>query len=219
MVARIETHSEGAGSESKADGRPLIKIPAEKSPASVVFLGDSLTRGYGLDMEQAFPALIAGEIEKQELPFKVVNAGVSGMTSAGGLERLDWVLSDKARVLVVALGGNDGLRGLSPSATESNLDQIVSRSLQMKIVTLLAEMQMPPNYGPEYAQAFRDVFKRVAQRHDVHLIPFLLSGVAGLPEMNQSDGIHPNADGQKVLAANVWRHLGPVLEAMPNPST
>lgn len=179
----------------------------------VVFLGDSLTAGYGLPSAEAFPALLEERLASQGLPFRAVNAGVSGDTSAGGLARLDWVLSSDPDLLVVELGPNDGLRGLDLAMTESNLRRIVARARESGVRVLLVGMRIPPNYGPEYAGEFAALFPRLAEELDVPLVPFLLEGVGGEPDLNQGDGIHPTAAGQRVVAGNVEPHLVPLVRA------
>lgn len=188
-------------------------IPAKQGDAGrgrVVFLGDSLTAGYGLEPQQAYPALLQQKIEKARLPFEVVNAGISGDTTAGGLRRIDWALRGGADVLVIALGGNDGLRGVPPTQTEANLRAIVKRAKEKnpQISIILAGMQMPGNMGTEFVQAFSTLFPRIAEQMNAGLVPFLLEGVGGVAALNQPDRIHPTAEGQRKLAENVW----PVLE-------
>jgi acyl-CoA thioesterase I len=187
--------------------------PTESADKRIVFLGDSLTAGYGIGQAHAFPALIAEKIRQANLPYEVVNAGVSGDTSADGLHRLDWLLQRPVDVLVVALGANDGLRGLSVEALRKNLQAIVDKTKarypQAKIV--IAGMKMPPNLGANYAGKFDDVFASVAQKNHAALIPFLLAGVGGRRDLNQADQIHPTVAGQKIVAEDVWRVLGPLL--------
>jgi len=193
--------------------------PAPATPAvrTLVVLGDSLTAGYGLEPDQAYPALLQRWIRDARLPFEVVNAGVSGDTTAGGLRRLRWLLQRRVDVLLVALGGNDGLRGIPPASTRSNLLSIVdaARERQPGIRVVLAGMRMPPNLGPEYVQAFEDVFPTVARERRVTLVPHLLEGVGGVPELNQADQIHPTAEGQRWLATNVWRVVRKELAEPP----
>jgi acyl-CoA thioesterase-1 len=175
-------------------------------------LGDSLTAGLGLDIEQSFPSLIQKRLKEQGLNYKVVNAGVSGDTSAGGLRRLEWALGEgEPRVLIVALGGNDGLRGLPAAQLEQNLAAIIEAGQTRHLTVILAGMEAPPNYGPEYTAAFRKTYQDLAQKYKVTLIPFLLHGVAGDPALNQSDGIHPNARGAQIVADLVWDALEPAV--------
>ncbi len=196
-----------------ASSVPALATPALARPR-IVCLGDSLTAGYGLDdpATQSYPALLQAKLDAAGLAFEVVNAGVSGDTSAGGLRRLDWSLEGDVRVLVVALGANDGLRGQPVDELERNLEQIVRGAQQRRLRVLLAGMEVPPNLGAAYADAFRAVFRDVARARGVPLLPFLLSGVAGDPRLNQGDSIHPNATGTRVVAENVWAALSPLLQ-------
>jgi acyl-CoA thioesterase-1 len=178
----------------------------------VVFLGDSLTAGYGLTEEEAFPALLGGLLRGRGVPVRIVNAGVSGDTSAGGLRRLPWLLTQHPDVLVVALGANDGLRGLPVAHTEENLRAIVARAQHAGARVLLLGLRLPPNLGADYVRAFEAVFPRVAREARVPLVPFFLEGVGGVAALNQEDGIHPTAEGQRRIAATVLPYLQPVLE-------
>lgn len=182
-------------------------------PVRVVAIGDSLTAGYGLSEAQAFPARLEERFAEEGLPFRAVNAGVSGDTSAGGLTRLDWVLSTEPDVVVVELGPNDGLRGLDLAMTERNLREIVRRTREAGARVLLVGLRIPPNYGPDYAGRFEALYPRLAEELDVPLVPFLLEGVGGVRDLNLGDGIHPTAEGQEVVAANVAPHLRPLVEA------
>jgi len=177
----------------------------------VVFLGDSLTAGLGLSADEAYSAILQQKINAEHLNYDVVNGGVSGDTTAGGLRRLDWVLSGDVRVLVVALGANDGLRGLPPGEMRHNLSTIVSAARNRGIAVVLAGMEAPPNFGPEYTAAFRKVYRDVAREQEIPLIPFLLQGVAGESALNQADGIHPNREGARRVADVVWPVLRPLL--------
>ena len=180
---------------------------------SVLFLGTSLTAGYGLDPEQAYPALIQKKIDSAGLDYRVINAGVSGETSAGALRRVDWLLQQPVSVLVVETGANDGLRGLSPDSLRSNIQAIFDRArqLQPSARLVLLGMQVPPNYGRVYAQQFRSLYPELAKSNGAVLIPFLLEGVGGVSALNQPDGVHPTAEGQRRMAETVWRALEPVL--------
>ena len=177
----------------------------------MIFLGDSLTAGLGLPVEQSFPSLIQSRLDSRNLDFAVVNAGVSGDTSAGGLRRLDWALQGQPEVLVVALGGNDGLRGLPPDELKKNLAAIIEKAQHAGLAVILAGMEAPPNNGPEYTARFRAIYGELADEYRVPLIPFLLDGVAGDPALNQADGIHPNPEGARRVADTVWRALEPVV--------
>lgn len=177
----------------------------------VVFLGDSLTAGLGLAIDQSYPALIGKRLEERGYDYEVVNAGVSGDTSAGGLRRLDWSLDGDVRVLVVALGANDGLRGLPADEMKKNLAAVLDRATVKGIAVILAGMEAPPNNGPDYTREFRGVYAELARDYDVRFIPFLLASVAGNAVLNQGDGIHPNARGAQVVADLVWAELEPAL--------
>jgi acyl-CoA thioesterase I len=179
----------------------------------VAILGDSLTVGLGLPIEQSYPSLLQERLTKSGLDYEVVNAGVSGDTSAGGLSRLDWAVDGDVRVLIVALGGNDGLRGLPVEQLKRNLATIIERAQARGIAVILAGMEAPPNYGREYIVAFHKVYPALASQYHVPLVPFLLQGVAGSEALNQRDGIHPTAAGARIVADNVWTVLKPVAEA------
>jgi acyl-CoA thioesterase-1 len=186
--------------------------PATNKPR-IIFLGDSLTAGLGLDVKDNFPSLIQQRLDREGRRFEVVNAGVSGDTSAGGLRRLEWAMADgDPKVLLVALGGNDGLRGLPPEQLEHNLAEIIERAQTRGLTVIIAGMEAPPNFGDDYTTRFRAVYPTLAKRYDVRLIPFLLEGVAGNPAFNQSDGIHPNQRGAAIVADLVWRALEPALD-------
>ena len=184
-----------------------------KPVKTIVFFGNSLTAGYGLDPSQAFPALIQRTIDSLKLDYKVVNAGVSGETSSGGNSRVDWILEQQVDVFVLELGANDGLRGIPLQETRTNLqsiiDKVKAKYPQAKI--LVAGMQMPPNMGLQYTNEFRAIFPELAKKNNSILIPFILEGVGGEVNLNQQDGIHPTAEGHQIVAANVWRELQPVL--------
>lgn len=181
---------------------------------TILFFGDSITAGYGIDLNQAFPALIQEKIDSLGLPYDVVNAGLSGETSAGGLRRVDWVMQQEVDIFVLELGGNDGLRGIDPQNTEKNLAGIIEkvRAADPDVKILLTGMEAPPNLGQAYTSQFRQLFRDVARQKNVHFLPFILDGVAGDPELNLPDGIHPTAEGHKILAENVWDSLRPMLD-------
>jgi len=176
-------------------------------------VGTSLTAGFGLDPERAYPALIQARIDSESLPYRVVNAGVSGETSAGARRRMDWLLRQPVAVLVVETGANDGLRGQDPDATRANIQAILNRAHEQSPPPLLVlvGMEVLPNYGRDYRRRFRAIFPGLARENGAALVPFLLEGVAGRPELNQGDGIHPSAEGHEVLADNVWRVVRPLL--------
>jgi acyl-CoA thioesterase-1 len=196
--------------------RSRTEAPPAPSPETarprVVVLGDSLTAGLGLAPSEAYPSLLQQRLTEEKLDYEVVNAGVSGDTSAGGLSRLDWALDGDVRFLILALGANDGLRGLPPEALKKNLAQIIERARARGITVVLAGMEAPPNYGRGYAQAFHDVYPALAKQYDIPFVPFLLEGVGGVARLNQADGIHPNVEGARVLADNVWTILKPLVE-------
>jgi acyl-CoA thioesterase-1 len=186
----------------------------ETETRTILFFGNSLTAGYGLEPDQAFPALIQQRIDSLNLPYKVINAGVSGETTAGGKGRIDWLLKQRIDVFVLELGANDGLRGIKTEETYNNLKTIMEkvRDKYPDVKIVLAGMQIPPSMGQTYSQQFREVFMRLADEENVTLIPFLLEEVAGNPELNQGDGIHPTVEGQRIVANNVWEVLEPVLK-------
>lgn len=204
------------------------QVPVESTTATptvatdgrvrVLFVGTSLTAGLGLDPEQAYPAVLQAIADSANYRIQVVNAGLSGETSAGALRRVDWLLRDTPpQVVVIETGANDGLRGLLPDTTQANLTGIIRkvRAVNPAARILLAQMEAPPNLGPQYTRRFRDVFLSVAADQAVTLIPFFLDGVAGVPTMNQADGIHPTAEGAQLAARNMWRTLAPVLREVP----
>lgn len=180
---------------------------------TLVFLGDSLTAGYGVDPDEAYPALVQRKIDEAGKQWKVVNAGLSGDTTAGGLRRLDWILRQPVDLMVIELGGNDGLRGIPPATTRSNLEAMIQRihERQPHVRIVIAGMQIPTNMGPEHTRAFAAVYPAVAQATGAVLIPFLLDRVGGDPTLNLPDGIHPTPDGHKIVAETVWRTLQPLL--------
>jgi acyl-CoA thioesterase I len=213
---------DGVGGAAPAPGgdRPAAAASPSPDPATpaaarprLVVLGDSIAAGYGLRREESFPARLQERIDREGLGFEVVNAGVSGDTSAGGLRRLDWALDGDVRVLVVELGGNDGLRGLPPEELKKNLTAIVRAARARHLSVLLCGMEAPPNAGPAYATAFREAFSSVAREERVPLVRFVLDKVAGIEALNQEDGIHPNARGARLVADTVWPALQPLLEA------
>jgi acyl-CoA thioesterase I len=177
----------------------------------IVALGDSLTAGLGVAADEAYPVLLEARLRQAGFAYRMVNAGVSGDTSAGGLRRLDWVLRAKPEIVLLALGANDGLRGLPVRALRDNLTAIVTRLRETNVRVLLIGMRLPPDYGDRYADEFAEAFRMVARRTSVAFLPFLLEGVAGVPALNQADGIHPNAAGQRRVAEHVWTALQPLL--------
>ena len=193
------------------DSPAAAAVEPEDDRVLVVFLGDSLTAGLGLEEEQAYPAVTASLLAAEGFDLRVVNAGVSGDTTAGGVARLDWLLRQEPDVLVVSLGANDGLRGLAVEHSEENLCRIVERARRAGARVLLCGMLMPPNYGP-YAEEFNAVFPRLAAELEVPLVPFLLEGVAARPELNLADGMHPNAEGQRRMAETLLPYLRPLVD-------
>ena len=195
--------------------QPASSASPPAATKTIVFFGDSLTAGFGVQQQQAFPALIGDKIRELGLPCEVVNAGLSGDTTAGGLRRLDWLLQRKIDVLVLELGGNDGLRGQPVANTKANLQAMIdkAKAKQPTVQIVIAGMQMPPNVGAQYAAEFRQVFFEVAKENHAALIPFLLEGVGGQRELNQPDMIHPNSAGHRVVADVVWQTIEPLLKA------
>ena len=196
-------------------GAATTQPDAAAPKVTVLFFGTSLTAGYGLDPSQAFPLLVAKKSAAEGLPITAINAGLSGETSAGALRRIDWALRRPVDILVLETGGNDALRALDATALKANLLAIVARvrKVQPDVKILLAVMEAPPNLGARYTVGFRDAYQSVARSEGLTLLPFLLDGVAGKPELNQDDGVHPNPAGEKIVADNVWRTLKPVVAA------
>lgn len=189
--------------------------PAPGAAPVILCFGDSLTAGFGVEAGASYPDLLAKRLRAEGLPHRVVNAGVSGDTTAGALRRLDWVLRAKPSLAVVTLGANDGLRGLDIDAMRDNLAGIIRRLQDAGVRVVLGGMRIPPNYGAPYTERFAAVYPQLARETGVALIPFFLEGVAGHPQLNQGDGIHPNAPGYRVVLENVWRVLRPLIEAAP----
>lgn len=180
---------------------PLFSAEA---PVRILFLGDSLTAGLGVEPKEAYPSLIQNMLEEKQMHhITITNGSISGSTTAGSVSRLKWFLRAKPDILVLALGANDGLRGLSLDEMDKNLDSTIVLAKENQIRVILAGMEIPPNYGPDYTKAFREVFPSLARRHQIEFIPFLLENVAGDPSLNQADGIHPNAQGHRIIAAHV----------------
>jgi acyl-CoA thioesterase I len=211
---------QGTENGNKQESNEQTQKQATSSPnnkkelvKTILFFGNSLTAGYGLDPSQAFPALIQEKVDSLHLPYKVINSGLSGETTAGGKSRISWVLREKVDVFILELGGNDGLRGIDVQSTRQNLQAIIdtvkAKNPETRIV--IAGMQIPPNMGPDYTAKFRGVFAELAEKNNTALIPFLLENVGGIPSLNLPDGIHPTAEGHKIVAENVWKVLQPVL--------
>jgi acyl-CoA thioesterase I len=205
----------GGKKTSPAETAPAATAQSDVSASkTILFFGDSLTAGYGLDdPSEAFPGVVQQRIDSAKLPYRVINAGVSGETTAGGKGRINWVLKQKVDVFVLELGANDGLRGIPVSETEKNLQSIID-SVKTKYPAakiVLAGMQVPPNMGPAYSNEFKAIFPELATKNKIALVPFLLKGVGGVPSLNQHDGIHPTAEGAKIVGNNVWQVLKDVL--------
>jgi acyl-CoA thioesterase I len=209
----------GPGPEVPPPSVSAREQPAAARPSTaaakprIVVLGDSLTAGLGLPADQAYPALLQQRLNASGFSYEVVNAGVSGDTSAGGLSRLEWALEGDVRVLIVALGGNDALRALPADELKQNLSRIIERAQGRHIAVLLAGMEAPPNFGRDYLVTFHQVYPSLAVQYHVAFVPFLLDGVAGNDALNQRDGIHPTAQGARIVADNVWSALKPLVEA------
>ncbi|HEV7388174.1 MAG TPA: arylesterase [Gemmatimonadaceae bacterium] len=196
-----------------AESSTVATAPKAKRTPVVLFFGTSLTAGYGLDPEQAFPALIEKKARDEGVPIKAINAGLSGETSAGAVRRIDWVLRTPADLVVIEVGANDALRGLSTDAARSNLERLVAavRAKQPQAKLALIQMEAPPNYGTAYTRSFRSIYGDVARSEGITLLPFLLNGVAGVSRLNQPDGLHPNLTGERIVADNVWKSLKPIV--------
>lgn len=202
---QTDTTTESTVKENKEEKQTQSKV--------ILFFGNSLTAAYGLETEDGFPHRIQLRLDSLGLDYKVINSGLSGETTSGGLNRLDWVLNQKIDIFVLELGANDGLRGIPLSETKENLQKIIDkvREKNNETTILLAGMQIPPNMGQDYTTEFKSMFPDLAKKNNVLLIPFLLENVAGIPELNLEDGIHPTAEGQKIVANNVWKVLEPVV--------
>ena len=181
----------------------LLLISASRTPLKILILGDSLTDGFGVATAQAFPALLEQELKKQYSNIKVVNGGSSGATTSSGLSRLRWYIKSKPTHLILALGSNDGLRGLDVKTSSRNLENIIQKAQSANIKVILAGLQIPPNYGPKYTNSFKKMIPALAKKYRLPFIPFLLDGVAGVPQNNQIDGIHPNEAGHQIITQNI----------------
>jgi len=187
----------------------LITASLQAQDKKILFFGDSITAGYGVGKDHAFPALIQNKIDSLGLTYEVINGGLSGETSAGGLRRIDWMLQREIDIMILELGGNDGLRGIDLTTTKENLQKIIDKTQQKYpgVKIILAGMQVPPNLGADYTRQFQDIYPELARENDLPLIPFILEGVGGMEELNLPDGIHPTAEGHKVIAETVWNEL------------
>lgn len=199
--------------QGEADTAKTATAQSAKAVKNILFFGTSLTAGLGLDPSEAYPALIQNRIDSLKLPYKVINGGLSGETSAAGKGRIDWLLKQKVDVFVLELGSNDGLRGVPVAETTKNLQNIIDsvKARYPDVKMIMAGMQMPPSMGTKYSADFKNMFPELAKKNNMALIPFLLDKVGGIPKLNQSDGIHPTAEGDKILAENVWIVLKPLL--------
>lgn len=214
LLAGCANNSEKPGVPHEQKREKTTSQPNKEKAKTIVFYGNSITAGYGVDPSEAFPALVQNKIDSLQLPYKVVNAGVSGETTAGGRSRIDWILRQPVNVFVLELGGNDGLRGIPLSETAKNLQAIIDkvREKYPDAKIILAGMQIPPNMGKKYTTEFRELFQQLASKNNITLIPFLLEHVGGIPSLNQGDGIHPNPEGHKIVADNVWKVLQGMLQ-------
>jgi acyl-CoA thioesterase-1 len=203
-------NNESSSTSEQADNKDTTSMAKTKT---IVFFGNSLTAGYGLSTSEAFPAIIQRRIDSLHLPYNVVNAGVSGETSSGGNTRIDWILQQPMDIFVLELGANDGLRGVQLSETRKNLQSIIDKvkAKYPNAKLVFAGMEIPPNMGQAYTTEFRNIYTELAEKNAMTLIPFLLEGVGGEPELNQEDGIHPTIEGHKIVAENVWRELEKLL--------
>lgn len=213
ILPALSASAQPAQPDQPARPPAAASAPFSDNAPVIVALGDSLTAGYGLAEEESYPSLLQAHLRKAGYPQRVVNAGVSGDTSAGGLARLDWVLQQPVQVLIVCLGANDGLRGLDTEAMRRNLEAIIVKGQKAGATVILAGMHMPTNYGPVYRRRFDAVFPALARKYKLPFLPFLLEGVAGKPALNQADGMHPTAQGARLVEENVWKVLRPVLDA------
>lgn len=189
----------------------------EEDTKTILIFGDSITAGYGLDPEEAFPAYVQEKIDERDLNYTVINAGLSGETSAGGLRRVDWILQRHVDIFVLELGGNDGLRGLDPEMTKSNLAGIIEKvkAKNPSVQLILTGMEAPPNLGEQYTNRFRAIYQELSEEYDVIFMPFILEDVGGNPDLNLPDGIHPTPEGHRIIADNLWEYLEPLLESAP----
>ncbi len=216
LLATVACGSGVPTNQAPSTHAPSTQAPSTQAPSTprIVVLGDSLTAGLGLPISQAYPTLLQQKLDAAGLRYEVVNAGVSGDTSAGGLSRLDWSLQGDVKILIVALGGNDALRALPVTELSDNLARIIETAQRRGIHVILAGMEAPTNWGRDYDVSFHKVYPALAAKYGVPLVPFLLQGVAGLETLNQSDGIHPTAEGARIVADNVWKVLKPVAEQL-----
>lgn len=213
MVSCGEKTTEKEASQTSEKEQNTTETTSEIKREIILFFGTSLTAGLGVDLEEAYPAIIQQKIDSLQLPYEVINAGLSGETTASGKSRLNWVLNQEVAIFVLELGANDGLRGVNLTETKKNLQEIIDqvKSKNNETIIILAGMEMPPNLGPEYTTEFRNLFPKLADENELILLPFLLENVGGIPKLNQQDGIHPTAEGQKIMAQTVWKILKPLI--------
>ncbi|MBM1106466.1 arylesterase [Aurantibacter crassamenti] len=206
-----EKKSNTANESENSEQKEIITTNDDKT---ILFFGDSLTAGMGLDPENAFPALIQEKLDSLGYGYSVINSGLSGETTTSGKNRLDWVLNQNTDIFILELGANDGLRGIPLSETRKNLQDIIDAVHEKNPETqiIMAGMQIPPNMGPEYTEEFKKIFPELAEKNNLLLIPFLLEGVAGDPNLNQADGIHPTIEGHKIVSSNTWQVLKDILK-------
>jgi len=211
ILSSCEHNGNTKPEEKPADSIAVKSVETLKK--NIVFFGNSLTAGYGLDPSEAFPALIGVRIDSLHLPYRIINAGISGETSADGVSRIDWILQQPLAIFILELGANDGLRGLPPVESFKNLDTIIVRVKRKYPASkiILTGIQVPPSMGEKYSREFREIFPRLAKKNDILLLPFILKGVGGIDSLNQKDGIHPTAEGDRIVAENVWVLLKTVL--------
>lgn len=210
LLSGCTNNEKPAGNKQNNIVKDSVSVAKKKT---IVFFGNSLTAGYGLSPSQAFPAIIQNKIDSLGLPYQVINAGVSGETSSGGKTRIDWILRQPVDIFVLELGANDGLRGIPLSETKKSLQSIIDKVKSKNPATKLvfAGMQIPPNMGQKYSTEFRNIYTELATKNAMTLVPFLLEGVGGETKLNQEDGIHPTAEGHRIVAANLWRQLEKLL--------
>jgi acyl-CoA thioesterase-1 len=208
IISACNTSDNSVKNKENGEVKSTAKAP-KAMIKNILFFGNSLTAGYGLEPEESFPSLIQEKIDSLNLPYTVINAGLSGETSAGGKARISWLLKQQVDIFVLELGANDGLRGIPVAETKRNLQSIVDqvKAKYPNVKMLMAGMEVPPNMGKMYVSDFRQIFKDIAEKNNMALIPFLLDKVGGIAELNQADGVHPTAKGQKILAENVWKIL------------
>lgn len=201
-----------SSSNNEKDAPDNIQASISKEKVILCF-GNSLTAGMGLNVEDAFPAVLQRKLDSLDVSYRVVNAGISGETTSGGKNRVEWILNQAVDIFILELGANDGLRGIPPSETKRNLQDIINvvKDKNADTQIILAGMQMPPNLGEDYTTKFKNIFPELAEENNIELIPFILENVAGIPELNQGDGIHPTVEGQKIMAENVWKVLKGIL--------